>query len=406
MTRVVGTSLMILLLVMGALFSGLPIYATTEGGNESSGDEGGGGSSDEGGGSSDKGTESEPEQAPPTEEEPKAEAPPEQTNEPVTGEGGDANTCMGGQPGTDGCPPAADTTELPKCDGTPQDCTTRNGDICKAGEGGEKCECLPDMSDCPNHPSLLQGNTSVPLALQSPSPELPPECKEGQTPLECLGDLVGEPDCLPNQTPLECLQDYLNRPSIEPTVPNPDFNPDGDCLFDTQLPKCHPGEGQECPTGFSMNEDGNCFPRHSGCPENYHGHEDDETGECISNDIPCQSGYEMNEAGTNCEREHFTCDGKPSVVECKDKDNKHNGDHKNDGKRNLVIKHFHDTKIINRIIESTDDLDVAQTIVAISYDEGAGINCVISNDNQGQCETFDVNKDAGKEPFLAVIPFS
>lgn len=330
-TKVIGTSLMILLLVMGALFSGLPIYATTTEGGDS-----GGGSSDEGGGSSDEGTESEPE----TKSEP----------EPDTVEPQPTETPTEPQPKTEEpAPGEADTTtptELPKCDGTPQDCTTRNGDICKAGEGGEKCECLPDMSDCPNHPSLT-------------NPPITPKTQE----------------------------------PIHPCLLNP---------ADPSCPKPDPITG-DCPEGYAQNEDGNCFLRHpEGCPQGYHGHEDDETGRCIPNSTPCDPGYEFNKGHTNCERPHFTCDGKPSVVECKDKDK-----HKDrDGKRNQVIKHFHDTKIINRIIESTDDLDVAQTIVAISYDEGAGINCVISEDNQGQCETFDVSKDIGKEPFLAVIPFS
>ena len=50
----------------------------------------------------------------------------------------------------------AATSELLKCDGSFQDCVTANGDICKAGQGGHECECVEDMSDCPNHPSLTE----------------------------------------------------------------------------------------------------------------------------------------------------------------------------------------------------------------------------------------------------------
>jgi hypothetical protein len=45
--------------------------------------------------------------------------------------------------------------ELPKCNGSPQDCITENGDICLEGQGGHECECSEDMSNCPNHQSLI-----------------------------------------------------------------------------------------------------------------------------------------------------------------------------------------------------------------------------------------------------------
>lgn len=54
-----------------------------------------------------------------------------------------------------------------------------------------------------------------------------------------------------------------------------------------------------------MNEDGRCFPEHSRCPNGYHGHEDDESGECISNNTPCSQGYVMTvmaNGGFNCEQ--------------------------------------------------------------------------------------------------------
>ena len=37
--------------------------------------------------------------------------------------------------------PACESKSLPKCDGSFQDCVTRNGDICKPGQGGHECEC-------------------------------------------------------------------------------------------------------------------------------------------------------------------------------------------------------------------------------------------------------------------------
>lgn len=241
--------------------------------------------------------------------------------------------------------------DLPKCDGSFQDCTTPNGDICKAGQGGHECECADDMSDCPNHPSVLEKPAT---AIQQ----------------------TNEDDINP------CLLD----PS-DPICPKPD------------------PETQECPAGWAQNEDGNCFPLHpEGCPSGYHGHEDDETGRCIPNSTPCDPGYEFNDDHTNCEREHFVCHGIPSVVPCPDEDD--NNDHNNGHNKDLIIKHIHDTKIVKQIIDADDNLDVDQTIIAISYDEGKGINCVIENDNDGQCETFDVPVDKGKADLLVIVPFN
>jgi hypothetical protein len=178
------------------------------------------------------------------------------------------------------------------------------------------------------------------------------------------------------------------------------------CLLDPSDPVCpRPDpETQDCPAGYAQNEDGNCFLLHpEGCPSGYHGHEDDETGRCIPNDTPCDPGYKMNAAGTNCDRQNFVCDGKPSVVKCEDK-NKDDKD--NDKDKNLIIKHIHDTKIVKQIVESNDDLGIDHTVVAISYEEGKGINCVIQEkDDNGQCQVFDVTKDPGKEPLLIIIPF-
>lgn len=42
----------------------------------------------------------------------------------------------------------------------------------------------------------------------------------------------------------------------------------------------------ECRNGYGMNEDGRCLPEHASCPDSYHGHEDDESGKCIPNNIP------------------------------------------------------------------------------------------------------------------------
>jgi hypothetical protein len=60
-------------------------------------------------------------------------------------------------------------------------------------------------------------------------------------------------------------------------VPEP---PDDDCLFDPSLPKCAPIDG-ECPDGFLMNGDGQCFPNKP-CPTGFEKRDEDETGKCYS----------------------------------------------------------------------------------------------------------------------------
>lgn len=76
--------------------------------------------------------------------------------------------------------------------------------------------------------------------------------------------------------------------------------PDQDCLFNASLPKCDPDSDGNCPDGFNLNEDGNCFPDHheTGCPEGTHGVDDDETGQCYKDDEDCPDGMELKDG--NC----------------------------------------------------------------------------------------------------------
>jgi len=64
------------------------------------------------------------------------------------------------------------------------------------------------------------------------------------------------------------------------TSPQEDIEgPDGDCLFDPNLPKCASIDG-ECPDGFFQNGYEQCVPA-GGCPDGYHTVDDDETGRCF-----------------------------------------------------------------------------------------------------------------------------
>lgn len=77
-------------------------------------------------------------------------------------------------------------------------------------------------------------------------------------------------------------------------------NPDHSCIFNVYQPKCAPDEDGNCPDGFNLNEDGRCFPDHhdEGCPDGYHGVDDDETGQCYSDDEGCPDNMELQDG--NC----------------------------------------------------------------------------------------------------------
>ena len=98
---------------------------------------------------------------------------------------------------------------------------------------------------------------------------------------------------------------------------SPNLQPDGDCLFDPSLPKCAPDENGNCPEGFHMNEDEQCFPAHDRCPSGYHSHEDDESGKCISDSVPCQPGYIMSPDFPECQYKDYVCQKHPDLGECK-----------------------------------------------------------------------------------------
>src|SRR5918994_561209 len=87
------------------------------------------------------------------------------------------------------------------------------------------------------------------------------------------------------------------QPAPLPNQTEPE-GPDQDCLFDPSLPKCTPGP-EGCPEGFGTNEDGQCFPL-GGCPDGYHSVEDDESGTCYPDDIPCPDGQVRSDEGNYC----------------------------------------------------------------------------------------------------------
>jgi len=99
-----------------------------------------------------------------------------------------------------------------------------------------------------------------------------------------------------------------------------DSQPDGDCLFDPSLPKCAPDENGNCPESFARNGDDQCYPRHDRCPEGYHSHEDDESGRCIPDNVPCDPGFIMNPDYPSCENKDRVCQNHPDLEACKEDD--------------------------------------------------------------------------------------
>jgi hypothetical protein len=65
-----------------------------------------------------------------------------------------------------------------------------------------------------------------------------------------------------------------------PITPLPEDDLREICTFNPSDERCAPVDG-ECPEGFAMNEDGNCFPQ-GPCPSGYHRANDDETGRCVA----------------------------------------------------------------------------------------------------------------------------
>ena len=303
--------------------------------------EGGG---DEGGGSEEQ--ESEPEPEPTPEPIPQPMVPPvvQQEETPIECPEGfifnDGDQCIP-EPVTEAAP------QLPLCDGSFQDCITPNGDICLAGQGGHECECAVDMSNCPQHPSL-----------QEPE-ETPPDEPPGIDP--CLLDPDNAPEC-----------------------PDPD-----------------PVTG-ECPEGYNMNENGNCYPEHpNGCPEGYHSHEDDESGRCIPDSTPCQPDYIRNPEFPSCERKEFVCEEHPDIDACRDD----NGDDDDDDENiKIIIKNIEKKVFVNENNhhhQSFPDIDIIGLSTKAS---GESMICLMDiDDSRIQCQEFGMEPTRVNQAFWRVI---
>ncbi len=236
-------------------------------------------------------------------------------------------------------------SELPKCDGSFQDCVTDDGNVCEAGQGGHECECAEDMSDCPNHPTLEE--TSA-------------------------------------------------QQVIEP------------CLLDPSLPECAPVDGK-CKEGWATNEDGQCFPRHERCPKEYHSHEDDESGRCIPNNTPCDPGYVTNPDFPECGLKERICSEHPELKVCGGKgggDDDNDGNGEDDDDKDVIIKNINNHKVIIQTIKhdrnTFPDIDIIG--LSVKGDSGDAMVCLMNIGNeQVQCQEFGVPTDRVGTDFSKVI---
>lgn len=113
------------------------------------------------------------------------------------------------------------------------------------------------------------------------------------------------------------LLDISKRPAI-----NPDLDVDEDCKFDAYQIKCQPGSEQECPWGPGTNEDYSCVPNDIECPVGYNIEDDDESGQCIPNEI-CEAYdnmvlIEREGEGDRCAALYYLCneDGQRAEEYC------------------------------------------------------------------------------------------
>jgi hypothetical protein len=254
-----------------------------------------------------------------------------------------------------------------------------------------------------------------------PEPETPPPEPEPEQPIapepkpiNCPEGEIVNPDnnqeCIPGaasltEPPIECDPQDTN---CDGEVIIPDPTP---CLLDPSDPSCpepDPTTG-ECPPGYNLNEDGNCFPEHDRCPTGYHSHEDDETGRCIPDETPCDEGYIMSPDFPTCERKESVCQKHPDINECKPPEEPkcppgwEYREKQDDCHKEITI-------IINKIIKETNegkhkdgfpDVD----IIGLSVKEsGDSMICAMDIDSSNiECQEFGMDPQKVNQAFWRVI---
>jgi hypothetical protein len=128
-----------------------------------------------------------------------------------------------------------------------------------------------------------------------------------------------------------------------------------------------------------MNEDGRCFPQHSKCPDGFHGREDDESGECISNKVSCAQGYVMTvmaNGGDNCEQKpkQVSCIGVPFYMTCDSQKKRNENKDSNNDK--------------TRVVEKTAVIQSASAAATVPVNEADISNCKLDGSTDGIQQKF------------------
>lgn len=95
----------------------------------------------------------------------------------------------------------------------------------------------------------------------------------------------------------------------------PPGDPDKTCLFKPEQEKCKSKDGT-CPEGFFHNGKDSCVPQHDRCPKGFHSHEDDETGQCISDKVPCDKNFVRDPDFPTCSNKERVCRDHPKLDFC------------------------------------------------------------------------------------------
>ncbi|CAN5802477.1 hypothetical protein BH23THE1_BH23THE1_23810 [soil metagenome] len=108
---------------------------------------------------------------------------------------------------------------------------------------------------------IAQSNDTESLPEEESIPSLP----EDQTNENSEQRLLGN-DSSPSKNEVDDELNTNNKANL--TADTSSSNPDGDCLFDPELPKCAAVNGK-CPDGYhkvDYDETGRCIPNSDGCP--------------------------------------------------------------------------------------------------------------------------------------------
>jgi hypothetical protein len=180
----------------------------------------------------------------------------------------------------------------------------------------------PSLASTPSDPSLIQ----EPVSLTDSNGNSPVSLvtNDGDQNLDC-DDISGKNFEVSSNDPngfdgdndgIGCESngnDSNGNFTTSPTIVNNE-GPDGDCLFDPNLPKCASVDG-DCPDGFFQNGYEQCVPV-GGCPDGYHTVDDDETGRCIPNSDGCPDGMIFRPNGETCGYKEDLCQDNADLDGC------------------------------------------------------------------------------------------